>query len=128
MKELTIDDILGCDDIEIEPVEVPSWGGTVYVRTITGDKRDAFDSLFARDDDGKVNMIGVRAKLVAMCLCDSKGTFVSPSDAQVITLGKKSAAMLERCFEACQRINGMLTKDIEKLEKNLEAVGANDSG
>ena len=49
MNILSKDAILAADDLPRETVHVPEWGGDVYVRTMSGTDRDAFEtSLIAR--------------------------------------------------------------------------------
>ena len=43
MEKLTRDAILAAEDLRTEEVPVPEWGGSVIVRTLRGDDRDAYD-------------------------------------------------------------------------------------
>ena len=45
MALLSKADILGCNDIPTELVEVPEWGGSVKVRGMTAGERDRFDDM-----------------------------------------------------------------------------------
>lgn len=127
-KALTIKDILAADDAEVQPVPCPAWGGVVYVRTISGDKRDAFDMMFQRGADGKQDLVGLRARLVASCICDEDGRFLNPTPAEIKALGSKSGAMLDRVFDACQVLNGMSQAVEDELVKNSIEADASDSG
>ena len=52
MRILSREDIAQADDIVIEAVDVPEWGGTVLVKGMTGAERDRFEiSMLA--DPGK---------------------------------------------------------------------------
>jgi hypothetical protein len=44
MKSLTKDEILEAADLSTKAVDVPEWGGSVNVRTMTGADRDAFEN------------------------------------------------------------------------------------
>ena len=121
---LNLDDILAADDIKIESVDVPQWGGTVYLRTITGDQRDAFDEKFTA---GK-SLIGMRRCFVGVCLCDSAGVFCAPSESEVCALGRKSSAARDRLFGVAQRINGMRPEQMDDIAKNLPTEAESDSG
>lgn len=125
MKCLTIDDILSSDDITIERVECPEWGGVVFIRTITADKRDKFENDFNKSGAG---MLGVRARLVSACMCDEKGKPSGISDAQIKALGKKSSAVMDRIFTRCMIINGMRDEDVEEMEKNYSKAEESVSG
>ena len=118
---LTKEAILNADDLKMEEVEVPEWGGTVGVRTITGTERDDFErSVYGNKvmEEETADFKNFRAKLVAM-------TVVNPADRSrlfsledVEALGKKSASGLDKVFAVAQRLAGLGKKDIEELTKN----------
>jgi len=62
--------ILAADDSKKIEVEVPEWGGSVFLKVMSGTERDRFESEFV---DGNRNVEMVRAKLVSKCLCDESG-------------------------------------------------------
>lgn len=133
LKLLNADEILGKDDSQYEDVPVPEWGGTVRVRSLTADERDAFDeSITKLSGNGKgqtreIIMKGIRAKLVARSLIDDKGERLF-TDAQVETLGKKNATVLDRLFAIAQRLSGLSKDDVEKLAgKSAPAPSASSS-
>ena len=121
---LTIADILRADDIEIEPVPCPEWGGTVYVRTITADMRDRLETQF----NGREDRIGIRAAMVAASLCTEAGEFLNPTPAEVAALGTKSAKPVDRVADVVLRLNKVSDEEIERLAKNLPATTDADSG
>jgi len=127
MALLTKQEILAAQDLRTEDVEVPEWGGTVRVRTLTGAERDAFEaSLTTVDKQGRrvPHLVNLRARLVAACLVDETGgRLFEPNE--VALLGAKSAAALDRVFSVCQRLNGFTAADVEEMEKN-SASGRND--
>ena len=117
---LTKDQILEAGDLKTEAVEVPEWGGSVLVRTMTGADRDAFESsMITTLSDGtrKPNMSNMRPKLVALTLVDETGNLLFSLD-DVDRLALKSAAALERVFAAAQRINGLGVQAEEEAVKN----------
>ncbi len=118
---LTRDDILGADDLTREPVEVPEWGGTVFVRTMTGTERDEFEtSMFVGlGKKRKENFANLRARMVALCAVNDKGErLFTYQDAEA--LGRKNAAALDKVFDAAQKLNGFREQDIEKLVENSD--------
>lgn len=116
---LTRDDILGILDLKSESVAVPEWGGDVSVRELTGSERDAYEqSLFRqREDDPDKLAANVRAKLCALSVigADGKRLFV---EADVESLGNKSAAALDRIYDVAHRLSRMGGEDVDELEKN----------
>ena len=119
MSLLTKDQILNADDLVIEELEVPEWGGTVRVRTMTGAERDAFEeSVFeTKGKDTKMNLKNFRSRLVAICVVDDKGERMF-GDGEIPIIGKKSAKALDRVFSAAQKLNGIGQKEVDELTKN----------
>ena len=116
--------ILNADDLKTADVEVPEWNGVVRVRALRGVDRDLFEqSLINTDDEDeegkvktKVNMLGMRARLVALGAVDGEGVLLF-SEADAEKLGYKSAAALERVCDEVMRLSGMNKSEVEKLGK-----------
>ena len=128
MPVLSREDILKVDDIQIEFVEVPEWGGSVFVKGMTGAERDRFESgiIEISGDDSKVNMTDIRAKLCAVSVCNEDGKkLFSPAD--IKELSKKSASALQKVFEVAQRLSGITDDDVEELAGELEESPFEDS-
>lgn len=127
MELLTKDQILGASDITKELVEVPEWGGAVYVKGLTGAERDAFEAsiLEVRGNRQTFNMQNVRARLAALSICDEKG-YRMFTDTEVIQLSKKSAQALNRLFEVASRLSGLNQKDIDDLKETSELMPQGD--
>jgi len=121
MTVLNRDDILKVKDIAVEKVEVPAWGGSVFVKGMTGTERDAFESSIVqqRGKNASVNMANIRAKLASQTICNEAGERLF-SDADVKALGAKSASALQLVFEVAQRLSGISGDDVEELAKELE--------
>jgi hypothetical protein len=126
VKILSKTDILGSHDMRIRTVDVPEWGGSVRLRTLTGAERDAFEATLVRLVDGKrvPDMDNLRAKLLAATIVDEQDRQVfSASD--VAALGRKSALALDRVFSVAQALNGMGVEAVEDALKN-SAPGPSD--
>lgn len=124
MSLLTKGQILAADDKPTKDVPVPEWGGDVRVRTMSASERDQWEN--ETYGSGKVNTVDFRARFVALCLVDEAGVRVF-TDEEVAELGTKSAAAMQRVFNAAQNLNALTGKDIEELEKNSEAVPSDGS-
>jgi len=122
MRVLTKDDILNADDLPRETIEVPEWGGSVIIRTLTGAERDEFEAsrFIVKGRSVKTNLVNLRARLISMCAVDEEGNRLFTSE-DVRKLGKKSAKALDRLFEAAQRLSGLTPEDIEDMTKNSES-------
>ena len=127
MALLTRDAILKASDIQTEEVPVPEWGGTVLVRGMTGAERDAFEEemITGKGKNRDVNLTNFRARLIVKSVVDKDGKRLFTA-ADMVALGKKSAAAIERVWEVAMRLSGMSDEDVEELTKNSEA-GQSDS-
>lgn len=119
MSILTKDDILDCNDLESIEIEVPEWGGSVIVSTMTGTARDNYESSIIKMVAGKAetDLYNIRAKLLASCLVDAEGNRLFDDD-DIERLGMKSSAALERIFIVAQKLNAVTDEDIEEMAKN----------
>lgn len=125
---LNRDDILQADDIEIERVPVPEWAkgkskeeAFVCVRGMSGTERDDFEAaLFSARGKGPA-IKNIRAKLASYTICDEAGGRLF-TDAEVLTLGKKSARALQRIFVVAQRLSGIGENAITEYKEALEEV------
>jgi hypothetical protein len=126
---LTREAILEASDINVELVDVPEWGGAVYVRTMTGAERDAFEATMVekRGKDFEVNLRNLRAKLAAFTVVDEHGNrLFSEEDIQI--LAGKSAAALQRIFNVASRLSGVSAEDVQELAKNSAGAPSDASG
>ena len=121
---LTKDQILRADDLPREQVDVPEWGGSVFVRTMTGAERDAFEQSIV-EDSGR-NLANLRARLAVLTVVDADGARLF-ADSDAMVLGGKSAAALSRVFNVAQRLNALTNSDVEELGKNSAAGQSADS-
>jgi len=125
MPILNRNQILQVDDLKKELINVPEWNGQIYIRTLTGSERDAFEqSIIA--DKGKTNLANIRARLCALAICDEKGKRLF-EDKDIVTLGSKSAVALDCVFSAVQKLNGIGEEEIEELAKNSKNTQTDDS-
>lgn len=117
---LTREAILAVQDTAIELVAVPEWGGSVYVKSLTGRERDSFEAgLVSHDGKNIVKYDDIRARLVSRTACDSMGKRLF-TEADVYDLTKKSAAALQRVFEVAQRLSGIAEGSVEEVTGELK--------
>jgi len=116
---LTRDEILQVQDLPVEDVHVPEWGGWVRVRGLTAEERDRFEAsiLEGQGKHARVKMENIRAKLVAMTVVDEEGNRLF-TDEDVAALAKKSAAAVQRVFDVAMRLSGLTEAAVEELAKN----------
>lgn len=120
---LTRDDILGADDLPRIEVDVPEWGGPVWVRTMTATEKDAFeDSILEKRGKGKnatyeMTLQNIRAKLLVRTLCDADGERLF-TNKDLNALAGKNGGVMTRLFAEAQTLNGLDADDIEELAGN----------
>ncbi len=130
VKVLSAIDILNAEDEQVELVEVPEWGGSVWVRGLTAAQWNALQqsSLQGRGDDRQFNLDMFTAKLCARCMVagpekHAKRLF-GPKDIEA--LGRKSSAALSRIYDAASRLSGINKKDVDELTKNSPKAQGDD--
>jgi hypothetical protein len=131
MSLLTRDQILAANDLKSRDVDVPEWGGTVRVRELTGDERDSVElsMVTMRGSEPVLNpdaYRSFRARLSAMSIVGEDGQRVF-TDADMLELGKKSSAALQRVFNVAMELSAFTKKDVEELVGKSEAAPSGDS-
>lgn len=121
---LTKEKILGANDLPSQEVPVPEWGGSVFVRTMMAVERDAFE-VAVMNGDG-INRDNFRARLAVATVVDGKGDRVF-DDSDIVLLGNKSAAALDRIMGIAMKLNGLSTDDVEDMVGNSEPGQSDDS-
>lgn len=122
-KHLTLTDILHAQSERVREVmfEIPEWGGSVAIREMTAEARDAYEqSLFVMNEKGEFerNLENARAKLVASCVYGPDGKRMFKSEDHIKALGGMPASIVDRLFAKCQEVNAISDKDIEEIAGN----------
>ena len=122
MALLSKDEIFSKSDIVTEDVECPEWGGTVRVRSLSGIEREDFEASVSdmrNPNKPKLNLKNMRARLIVMSAIKEDGSPMFDRG-DVMRLSQKSAAPLDRLFEACQRLSGLSDGDVESLTEDFD--------
>lgn len=127
MGLLSRESILASEDLPRELLSVPEWGGDVWVRTLTGAERDAFEASNVRvtgkgrNVKREPNVANFRARLAVLVCCDEQGKRLF-ADADAAALGRKSSAALDRIADVALRLNGMTEEAAEEAEGNSQSA------
>lgn len=118
MALLTKDQIFAADDLRYENVDVPEWGGAVRVSVMTGAIRDKYEgSLY--DIRSKIQTVdNLRARFLAHCVVDGDGKLLF-SQKDILELGQKSSAALDRVFTVATKLNGTGVEGLEDAAADL---------
>ena len=99
MEDLTRDAILGADDLPRREVEVPEWGGRLWVRTMTGLERDRYEAGLVVEPGTKRadRLANLRARLVALTAVDAAGErLFAETDVEALGYGCSPKPMSRR--------------------------------
>jgi hypothetical protein len=122
--------IVQVKDQVLELVEVPEWGGAIYVRSITARERGLIEAGAAKykETKGKDDSFArtFSLKMVAQSICDETGARLF-DDSEIELLAGKNAAVVARISDVAQRLSGFSKEDLEELEKNSGKAEAGDS-
>lgn len=114
MAWLSKADLLAIDDRRPVRVEVPEWGGHVYVRPLSGTQRGELE---AWESENK-GSIGIDGKLVALSLCDESGASLDFTEEDVDRLNDKSTVALQRVLTAIASVSRVTQASVEDAAKN----------
>ncbi len=118
--------IINADDIEHEIIEIPVWGVSIEVRSMTGRARTRLIKT-ATDNDGQLDMETLYPDMVILCAFDPEtGEQIFTQDDRDLLLSK-SAGPLETIALAAMRISGMTPDAIDVAGKDLPSTEDDDS-
>ena len=120
---LTRDEILRADDLSLTSVEVPEWGGAVYVRALRAGEREQLERQIRHDD----TLQGFRELVVATAVSDGAGEPLFSQD-DLPALAAKNGAVVDRLAQEILRLSGMGADAVEEAEKNSAAALSDGSG
>lgn len=125
-KGLSAEEILGAThDFEVQKVDVPEWGGCVFVREMSekdytdwiNESRKIADAGDEEELEGKPSTSAVG--LLWRTMCDEDGALLFTLE-QVEQIRDKSLRVLNRISDAALNVNGLKVKDEEELVGKLK--------
>lgn len=125
MKTLTKKDIQDVEDRKTQMVDVPEWGGKVFVKTLSGSERDKIESRIYQESKDKGAASDIRAMLVVAAAVDGAGKKLF-DESDIKWLSEKSAIALDRVADVARVLAGMMIDSIDDAEKNLGAAQSDD--
>ena len=112
---LSKEQILAADDMGLKEVDVPEWGGSVFLRVMTVGERDSYENDWMINKSKGVE--NFRSKFLQRVLCDEKGELLFTAS-EIDLLAKKSARVITRIWDAAMKHNALTDDDVEELAKN----------
>lgn len=129
---LSRDAILGIDDHSYRDVDVPEWGGTLRIRTLSGEEHEQFVQDLGLLDEGKASGAAIlgrqaRARLIYLAAVDAQGHRLFSHEDDIARLQGKNTDVLMRVCQAIMDLNGMGAEAAEALQGESEADRSGDS-
>ena len=101
-------------------VEVPEWGVTVEVRSMTGSQRSAIVTALTSDEDNKMEALW--GGMLVSCVYDPEtGDPVFKEDDAEWLLNEKSSTVLDRLSNVCLQVAGIVEGAVDDAGKDFSA-------
>jgi hypothetical protein len=123
---LTREQIKSAPSHRVEEVDVPNWGGSLFIHGLSGKGRDEFemDMLVGKGKNTEINLRNLRARLIV------KTAHTGPEpDAPLLFgtgdiewLGDKDAVDLQLVYSVAQRLSGLSNEDVDEMT-STETLG-----
>lgn len=110
------DRILAADDIGTELLEVPQWGVTIEVRTMSAGKRSRMLQTCSLGD-GTVDLDQLYPMIIIACVFDPETGDQVFSEIDIAALKEKSASSIEFVAQKAMSMSGMSASAIDEEGK-----------
>ena len=112
---LSAADILGVEDCKLKEVKVPEWGGSVYLKVMSGADRNPLEQMWMNADQTPTLDLAVQLLVVTLVDADGNRLF---NEEQAKGLVNKNAVVLQRLMNEAFKHNGMDAESLETAVKN----------
>ncbi len=122
-KYLSVESILSAEDFQYADVEIPEWGGTVRVRSLSGGQRSVItQKVQARETDDLEELLVVMA-----CVNEDGNRIFTNQD--IPALKKKSNAAISRIAKKVMEVSGIGAEQaaVDAAKKNSLGTMSDDS-
>ncbi len=114
-------EIIAAEDFRFAEVDVPEWGGTVRIRSLSAKQRDTLARKIKSDGEAEASEM-----MVVMCVVDENGQRVFEFK-DIERLKAKSTIPIARIVRALGELTTAYEKSAEKFEENFDATPGDDS-
>jgi hypothetical protein len=115
MDSLSRDQILKAMDLKVEKVDVPEWGGAIYLKVMSVGERDSYENEWVKSK--LTGMENFRTRFLVRTICDGQGNRLFENK-DIPNLMEKSAAVMGRLWDESMSLNKLKNEDVEELAKN----------
>ncbi len=94
----------------------------IRIKSFSSAVRDKWDMQTMKQDPSNPKKMvpdfeNYRSKLLALCICDDDGNLLFSTE-EVVLLAEQNAAVMDRVYQACLKINGLGSQAVEEDEGN----------
>jgi len=116
---LTKEEILKVSDLQTREINIPEWGGSIVMKTMTGEERDTWENRIPiRSSDKKVDIKEMKVRLLILCIRDPKDMTFMFTEKDVVSLNSKNSSVIDRLWQVASEMNGIGGKELEEIRKN----------
>jgi hypothetical protein len=124
VQDLTFEQIDAADDRAITPVEVPEWGGRVYVRVLGAADVVAYFDACKKPDSDEYDDHKLKVELISRSVCDAGGKLLFPSAAKVKV---SNWSVVSRLYKAASKVNLLHAEESAEKKGSAEAPASGSS-
>jgi hypothetical protein len=120
MSQLTKEQILNASP-KLKEVEVPEWGGSVFIRPVTLEEQGNLADLGAKHEKSSaaLRIRHCTLALLQWTVCDKEGKPLFTAEDLAGLMNKSSASAFLRLQDAVLKFSGLTEESRRELEKNL---------
>jgi len=122
---LTKDQILAVRP-KVKEVEVPEWGGSVFIRPLMLGERGRFAQMAKPCAENPGEISRLQATVARWAICDDQGAPLF-DDKEIGELMKRSGEPIANLFDAILAFSGMIPGAVDELEKNSPTIPSAES-
>ncbi len=126
---LTKEQILAASP-KLKEIEVPEWGGSVFIRPVTLEEQGKLADLEARHEKSSaaVRIRHCTLSLLQWTVCGEDGKQLFTAEDLAGLMSKSSASAFLRLRDAVLRFSGLTEESRRELEKNLQIEQTGEQG
>jgi len=124
---LNADKILSHVTLKRVKLDIPEWGGHVFVSEMNGTAKDQYENSLMEKIGAEyvVSQKNLRAKLVVYSVTDSNGLRLFTDD-QIPDVGKMSSSILDRIIEKSKEVGNISHQEEEEITKKNSDTSQED--
>lgn len=111
---LSRDQIINAKDFDLQKIEVPKWGGEVYIRPLSARIMDRLEVI---NLDRAAYKGSPRALILSGSLCDENGKLLFSED-DTKALAEKNSDVVDPIIDKIVKLNSLSDEDIQERAKN----------